>query len=330
MTVGPRYVVLGAGAVGGVIGGRLHQAGCDVTLVTRGAHLDAVRRNGLTLHDPGGSVVVRVPSAATPAAAVLEPGDVVVLAVKTQDTAAALDSLVALSVPGLRVVCAQNGVENERMALRRFADVYGMCVMLPATLEAPGVVLAHGAPRNGILDVGRYPAGVDQVATTLAADLERAGFSSRPDPAVMRWKHTKLLLNLGNALEAACGSVTGIGSLWREAKVEAEACFAAAAIDHASEEEDRSRREGLLRIEPIDGFERGGGSSWQSLARGAGTIETDFLNGEIVLLGRLHGVPTPVNRVLQEVANELARSKAPPGSMPVEALEARVAAARSG
>ena len=60
---------------------------------------------------------------------------------------------------------------------------------------------------------------------------------------------------------------------------------------------------------------RGGGSSWQSLQRGTGTIETNYLNGEIVLLGRLHDVPTPVNALLQRVANDAARRKLPPGSM---------------
>jgi len=67
-------------------------------------------------------------------------------------------------------------------------------------------------------------------------------------------------------------------------------------------------------VAPIGGGRRGGGSTWQSLTRSAGTVETDYLTGEIVLLGRLHGVPTPVNAMLQSVANELARSHGPPQS----------------
>ena len=57
-----------------------------------------------------------------------------------------------------------------------------------------------------------------------------------------------------------------------------------------------------------------GGSSWQSLQRGVGAIETDYLNGEIVMLGRLHGVATPVNETLQRLANQLAATRRPPGS----------------
>jgi 2-dehydropantoate 2-reductase len=69
---------------------------------------------------------------------------------------------------------------------------------------------------------------------------------------------------------------------------------------------------------------RGGGSSWQSLARGAGRIETDFLNGEVVLLGRLYGVATPVNARLQSLARELAREGAAPASVDLGALEAEL------
>jgi 2-dehydropantoate 2-reductase len=67
-----------------------------------------------------------------------------------------------------------------------------------------------------------------------------------------------------------------------------------------------------------------GSSSWQSLARGTGAIEADWLNGEIVLLGRLHGVPTPVNEVLRRVANRMARNRLPPGSWSLERVDDEV------
>jgi 2-dehydropantoate 2-reductase len=59
---------------------------------------------------------------------------------------------------------------------------------------------------------------------------------------------------------------------------------------------------------------RGGGSSWQSLERATGSIETDYLTGEVVLRGRLHGVATPTNALLQRLANQLARERRPPGA----------------
>src|SRR6185503_3463808 len=114
-----------------------------------------------------------------------------------------------------------------------------------------------------------------------------------------RWKYRKLIMNLGNALEALCGPAARAGRLADLVKAEGEACLAAAGIDVASEAEDQARRGDRLAMRPVGGERRGGGSSWQSLRRRHGSIEADYLNGEIVLLGRLHGVPTPANALLQ-------------------------------
>ncbi|HEX6312047.1 MAG TPA: 2-dehydropantoate 2-reductase N-terminal domain-containing protein [Acidimicrobiia bacterium] len=314
-----RYVMFGAGAIGGAIGGRLHEHGHDVVLVARGPHYEALAGRGLELRSPGGTAVLAVPVATDVRALELGPDDVVILTTKSQDTVAALDALGA-AAPDVPVVCAQNGVANERAALRRFASVYSLCVMLPAVYLEPGVVAAHGAPRTGILDLGRYPGGVDATAERIAADLDGSGFSSRAVESPMRVKYQKLLMNLANAFQAVCGNDPAWGDLYTRARAEALACYEAAGIDCASDEEDRARREGVMRAQPVDGKPHAGGSSWQSLARAAGSIETDYLNGEIVLLGRLHGVPTPVNATIQRVANQAARERRPPGSVPVDEL----------
>src|SRR5690606_38667902 len=116
----------------------------------------------------------------------------VILAMKTQDTEAALTGLALVAPPSIPIVCAQNGVENERLALRRFQNVYAQAVMLPATHLEPGVVQANsGSAITGILDTGRYPSGTDAFVEAFTADLEASGFSSKPDPAVMRKKYAK-------------------------------------------------------------------------------------------------------------------------------------------
>ncbi len=323
-----RFVIFGAGAVGGVIGGRLFEAGHDVTLVARGDHERDLRHDGLTLACPDGTVTLPVPTVGTIAAAAPRPGDVVVLAVKSQHTPGAVGELTAAAgdeAGGVRVVCAQNGVENERVALRAFADVYAMSVMLPATHLEPGVVVAHSAPTTGLLDLGRYPSGVDDVAVEIAALLSDATFSSQPLADVMRWKYRKLILNLGNAVEAVCGLSSSWSSpLSRLVRHEGEAVLEAAGIDAASIEDDKARRGDLLEMRPVPGHHRQGGSSWQSLARGLGSVETDYLTGEIVLLGRLHGVPTPANELLQRLANQMAADGRPPGSVPANDLLVRL------
>jgi 2-dehydropantoate 2-reductase len=177
------------------------------------------------------------------------------------------------------------------------------------------------------LDSGCYPSGTDAFVERFTAQLESAGFSARPDAQVMRKKYSKLLMNLGNAFQAACGDLDGREVL-REARAEAVACYRAANIDFASQEEDRTRRGEHLRTMPIAGQRRGGGSTWQSLARGQRSVEADYLNGEIVLLGAIHGVPTPVNRTLQLIANRLAAAGSPPATMTLAELEHEIAQRR--
>jgi 2-dehydropantoate 2-reductase len=308
-----RYVVIGAGAIGGTVGGRLAEAGREVVLVARGAHLAALQESGLRLDDPERSRTLRLPAFGGVGEVGWRTGDVALLCTKTQDTEALLDALRA-TAPAVPVVCAQNGVANERFAAARFAAVQAMCVMLPAEHLTPGHVVAYSAPVPGVLDVGRYPDGVDELSEGVAADLTAAGFRSRPDPAVMRAKYRKLLLNLANAAEAACGPRSPhLAELAAAAREEGERCLAAAGIAVQSAEEERARRDGGLTVRPVAGASRGGGSTWQSLRRATGSVEAAFLNGEIVELGRRYGVPTPVNALLLDTVARMAAGSEQPG-----------------
>jgi 2-dehydropantoate 2-reductase len=325
-----RYIIIGAGAVGGAIGGRLAGAGCEVVLVARGAQQAALAGGGLRLKVPDGESTYRLPVVEGPAElGELRADDVLLLAVKTQDSEAALVVWGAAPVAGggtaaerLPVVCAQNGVESGRLALRRFRRVYGVCIWLPATFVEPGVVAAEGAPLTGILHLGRYPHGTDETAKLIAADLEKSRFEAPVVPDVTRWQYAKLLGNLANAIEAVAGPLGGEAglALYRRVRAEGAAVLDAAGIAYASAEEEKEARGDKIRLVEIDGAPRGGGSSWQSLNRGTGTIEADYLNGEIALLGRLHGVPTPLNDLLQRLANRFARERRAAGSLPFDEL----------
>lgn len=317
-----RYIVYGAGAIGGLVGARMAEAGQEVVLIARGDHARAVEAGGLTVESAEGSRRVQVPVVTDPGGAGIRAGDVVVLAVKSQDTAGALGALRRVVPPGISVVCLQNGVENERAALRLFPSVYAVCVMCPATHLEPGVVQQHSIPIPGMLDIGRYPSGTDGTVAAVAAGFRAAGFESMERPDVMRWKYRKLLLNLGNAAQALL-EMDAVQSVTKLAQAEGEACLYAAHIDCASAQEDRERRGDVLQIRDIPERPYRGGSSWQSLMRSAGSIESDFLNGEISLLGRLHGVPTPVNDLLGHLASEAAARREPPGRISAEDFEAR-------
>jgi len=268
--------------------------------------------------------VVKVPVVDGPAAIDWRDGDVVVLATKTQDTVGVLEALVDNGAGGVPVVCAQNGVESERMALRMFGDVYGVCVMCPAAHLRPGVVQAFSVPTPGILDVGRYPTGTDALTEALAAAFGAATFHAEARSDIMRWKYTKLLMNLGNAAEALCGPSARLSEIARLARAEGIAALRAAGIDFVSDDDFVVRRGDLIRPQAIGDGQRPGGSSWQSLERGTGRIEADYLNGEIVLVGRQHGIATPANALLQRAAHQAARRGTRPGSTSPEELLAEL------
>lgn len=125
-----RLVILGAGAIGGVVGGLLARARRDVLLLARGAHLEAIRRDGLRVEGPEQTFVVQVPVAESGVAFEWRTDDVVLLATKTQDAALALYELAP--PPHIPIACLTNGVQAERIALRQVRHVYGAYVMMPA------------------------------------------------------------------------------------------------------------------------------------------------------------------------------------------------------
>jgi 2-dehydropantoate 2-reductase len=319
-----RVVVLGAGGIGGTIGARLHQGGYDVALVARGPHGRAVRERGLVFETPEERVTMRIPAYAGAREVAWGDDDVVLLATKSQDTESAARDLYA-AAGDVPVVSAQNGVANERTLSRWFGRVHGMCVMMPTAHLEPGVVQAHSVGATGILDLGRFPEGVDEVDEALAATLRDCRIESVPRPDIMRWKYRKLVNNLGNAVQALCGrdlDSAEIRAALERLTAEADAALAAAGIDPVTDAEDAVRRDDHLQLRPIGDAPRAGGSTWQSLSRGSG-VETDFLNGEVALLGRLHGVPTPANARIQGLMADAAARRLAPGSMsPTELLAA--------
>ncbi|MBA3232774.1 MAG: ketopantoate reductase family protein [Propionibacteriales bacterium] len=323
-----RYVVYGAGAVGGVVGALLHQAGQEVVLIARGAHHDAISRDGLRLETPAGASTVHVVVVEAPDLFDWRADDLVLLGVKSDATAACAAALSVAAPPTVAVVSLQNGVANESTLLRWFERVYGVCVMAPTGHVRPGVVEAHCHPVPAILDIGRYPGGIDETAETVSQAFVGAGIVSQPRPDIIAWKYRKLIMNLGNAVQAVCGRAAGTDELRTVIRDEGEATLAAAGIESVSEAEDRDRRGDILQVVDIAGRPRMGGSSWQSLERRTGSIETDYLNGEIVLLGRWWGVPTPANELIRREASRLAFERCGPGIVDPHELLDRLGAGR--
>ena len=196
------------------------------------------------------------------------------------------------------------------MALRLLPRLRAAVFMI--ALHSPGVVDLAGWPKSGVFDLGRYPSGVDALSEQIASDFDSSGLIARAEPRIMAWKYTKMLYILQNPVQAVCGPQADYADIIKQIRDEAMACFAAAGVDWVPMEDFAARQK---LASPPAGSRAGGGSTWQSLARGAGSIEVDFLNGEITLLGRLHNVPTPANETIQVLADRMAREHQQPGSI---------------
>ncbi len=324
MTTKTRYVVYGAGAIGSGIGGHLFRTGHDVMLVARPAHVERIRRDGLQLVTPAETYSLKVPVVATAQKVGFRGGDVLLLCVKSQDTDSSLVEIRAAggdAARNLPILCCQNSITNEPAALRYFRRVYGVLVVVPGVFLEPGVVHNPIQGNAGVLEVGRYAEGVDDLAEEAAAAFAKGSYVSFANPRVMGAKGAKMLGNLGNAMGAITDGKGDNKAFMAAVRDEALACFHAAGIRCEPREEFDARMKAARGVTELPPGLRNLGSTWQSLMRGTGNAEADFLNGEIVRLGRVYGIPTPHNEVLQEVCNRMASRGETPGRYTAQDLE---------
>lgn len=314
-----RIAVIGAGAVGGLIGGLLAEAGEDVTLIGRASQVEAIRNEGLRIT---GTIGERVtwPDAQENLS---EEVDLTILATKTQDLDAACREAAQFSRGA--VVTMQNGTRCDEIARRYFAPerIVGCVVYSMATFLKPGEIECGV---RGWLTLGtpfvKDPNLLQQVEHTLEKAM-RVRTSS--DIAASRW--TKLIGNLNNALPAATGLPLqeiyfspSTSRLPLRVMGEGLRTLTAAGIRL-----DRSPQAAAMRLasrlpEPVPvrlfkalartkiGKVPMLGSTWQSVMRGSAT-EIDYLNGEIVALGERTGSPTPYNSRVVQLVHEVERTR---------------------
>lgn len=310
-----RYIIYGAGGIGSGIGGHLHRHGYETLLVGRPGHIGRIRESGLRLITGEQTYVIDVPAVTSASEIDFRPEDRILLCVKSQDTETALREIRAAGADTERlpIFCCQNSIVNEGYAIRYFANVYGVMVRVPGIYLEDGVVFNPITGNAGVLEVGRFPNGLDATAEEVSAALRHAGYASPTNTNVMRVKATKFLDNLGNALGAITDGKGDRAAYMREVRREGETVLRAAGIDWEPAEEYNARMHDMRGTTTLPEGMRNLGSTWQSLQRGQGSVETDYLNGEVVRLGRIHGIPVPHNALLQRLANEMARNHERPG-----------------
>lgn len=317
-----QVVVYGAGAIGSVVGARLHERGVNVRLIARAAHAAAIQENGLRLEDPRETRIVRV--LARPA---LEgSADLILLTTKSQDVTAACRDIAGRSL-GATVVTMQNGVRADQEAASVLGRdrIVGCVVQISASYLEPGVVSAEGW--GGRLVIGApFPESRDRVPAVHELLSQAIPTYVTPDIARSRW--TKLLMNLPNVIPASTG--LPFAKAFRDRRLVRIAIAAiregagiATASGHPLDNSPYARGFRLMVAVPLplavffsrNGFaqqfrpdSRFGGSTQQSVQRGSSS-ELDYLNGEIVRAGQTLRRPTPVNSALLRCGQEVFRTR---------------------
>jgi len=315
--------IVGAGAIGGWIGVKLAQAGCDLSVLARGATLQALRERGLTLHTARGTTTVPVHASAD--AAALGAQDLVIVAVKAPAMAAVADALGPLLAPSTTVLTAMNGVPwwffegfGGALASTRLLavdpqgsigraipgrQVVGCVVHASCSLEAPAQARHHF---GGRLIVGEPAGGRSQRVERLVALLARAGFDAELSGQIQQDIWFKLwgnmTMNPVSAITGATGDLVLQDDLVRgfvsAVMLEAREIGARIGLPIAQQPEDRhqvTRKLGAFKTSMLQDVEAGR------------PVELDALVGAVRELGTLTGVATPFTDALLGLARLHAR-----------------------
>ncbi len=333
-----RFIIHGAGAIGSLVGAMLAESGADVVLIARQAHADAVNKNGLQIKSSTGDRVVKLTAVTSPHDITPQADDVIFLTVKSAQTAASVQTLREVFPEDTPIFCLQNGVRNEEMAARRFMIVYGAMAVLCATFLAPGII-AHTLQNT--ISLGNYPLGCDEFGLEVSEHLKRAGFNVTTHESIMAVKWSKLILNLHNATFSILdkhyqlGIVTPAISRFM-ADVEEEGLHvlkeAGISIIDPKNPIDFDKRlnelrsvtedpEKISQAESIPFELRTYPSTWTDLKLKRGETETGYFNGEIILLGEKHYVPTPYNSMLLKIVETMALEGVEPGLYTIDELK---------
>lgn len=303
-------LIAGAGAIGSVMGAMLRAAGHEVAMLGRRAHLDAVARNGLRLTGLFGERVVRGFTLAERAAELDRRFDLVLLTVKSYDTAAIAAELSPILAPDGLVVSMQNGVGNIETLVERFgaARVLGGRVIFGAEMESPGAVRVTVFAEPVAVGPAPYMQGEESArlverARAVAAMLTQAGIPTEACADVMPYLWTKLFYN---AALSPLGALLGLhyGALAEDPDLRAimddaigEAFAVARRMNVAVPFKDADAYRGVFYEKLVPSTFHHRPTMLYDLER-RGRTDVDALNGKVVELAERFGLEAPVNRML--------------------------------
>jgi len=295
-----RIAVVGTGGVGGYFGGRLAEAGADVSFIARGAHLDALRVNGLRIVSPKGDTHVRR-VAATDKPSEIGPVDVVLFTVKLYDADAALALLPPLLGPDTVVLPLQNGVDGVDIVTRAVgrSHVAGGTCYVSAMISEPGVITHTAMDRLifGEIDGSRSPR-LEELLDACSATSFQATLST--DIRVDIWtKFTRLSVMSGmtTVTRSPLGVIVNDPELFAMLKAAAAEAVAVARAKGVAlpgdTVEDTARACQALPYQTK-------ASMLVDLENGR-RLELPWLSGAVARIGREAGVPTPIHSFIAAV-----------------------------
>ena len=307
--------VIGAGAIGSVIGGLLSKAGEDVTLVGRKSHVDAINHNGLILDGESGEMVIKVKAAEN---LDFKP-DLVLLAVKTQDVESSVRK-VQLFVSSTPVITMQNGVQSDDIVAGILGkeNIISSVVIFGSLFLEPGKAL-YSLPWGKIALLIGEPFGTKGNRLQSLSALFNKALPTDISEDIRGAHWTKLLWNLNNPIPAVTGlSLQELNpypqmrelqvNLMKEGlEVIKIAGMKTADVPGMPLSLMETIMETMVKMPlPTSFFGQLPmlGSTFQSIKRRKST-EIDYLNGEIVNLGKKRNIPTPANSLMVELVHQV-------------------------
>ena len=296
-----RILVIGSGGVGGYFGGRLAGAGNDVTFVARGAHLEAMQRDGLTLDSTLGNLTLK------PVRAVADPADmdgipdIVIFATKLGDTESASRSLAPVVKGQTTIITFQNGVDGPRIIADALpgAHVVPGVARIASHISRPGVIEHRGPFAR--LEFGEADGRTSEKLEAFHAACKAAGIDAILSSDIQRnvWMKFALLAPF-SGMTALTGSTAGpiretpgTRALMEAAVKEVIAVGMAAGVPLKADDFTGAWK-------AVEGNPPGMTSSMAHDRRAGKPLEVNYLSGAVVRLGEKHGVPTPTHKFITQ------------------------------
>ena len=295
-----KIAIMGSGGVGGYFGAWLAQGGADVTFIARGAHLAAMRQNGLAIEGPRPLHLPKVQATDDPRT--IGPVALVIFSVKLWDTESAARALLPVMKPGTGVVSFQNGVKKDEMLTPILGNdaVFGGVSYIGASIARPGVILQTGPMQR--LVFGEYDGSRSPRVEAFLAACQKGGINAEVSADIVRsiWEKFAFLAG-GSATTTAMRSSIGpirarpetrqfLLDVMKEVVAVGRARGVALPAGFAEQ-----RMSGIDQLAP-----EMIASMYHDLQHGK-PLELRWLSGDVVALGAEAGVPTPMNRAVRDI-----------------------------